>query len=321
MNSYDTPLKLKTVEKGLKPKTEGILKHIKKDRQLLILFLPCLVFYIVFRYGPMYGIIIAFKDYGVFTGIAKSTWVGFKYFIQFFTGNDFWLLTRNTFLLGFYSLVWTFPFPIAFAILLNEIRGNKIKKAIQSVSCLPTFLSVVVVCSMVIDLLSPSHGLINSIISTFGFEKQYFMIKPQWFRTVYIVSDIWKNMGYSSIIILAALCGIDNTLYEAGTVDGCGRFKSIWFITLPGILPTIATMFIISSGNMIRVGFEKIILLYNPTTYEVADVFATYVYRKGILETNYSYATAVGLFESLVSLALLLITNYASKKMSEQSLW
>lgn len=296
-------------------------KHFKRDRQLLIIFLPCIIFYTIFRYGPMYGIIIAFKKYGVFLGIAKSPWVGLKYFEQFFTSPDFWLLFKNTLLLGLYTLLWTFPFPIVFSILLNEVRNNKFKKTIQTVSYLPSFLSIVVISSMVIDFLSPSRGLINNLISAVGFERQYFMIKPEWFRTVYIASDIWSTMGFGAIIYLAALSGVDPTLYEAGRVDGCSRFRAMWHITLPGIFPTIATMFILKSGNMFRIGFEKVLLLYTPTTYEVADVFSTYVYRKGMLESNYSYAAAVGLFESIVALIMLLITNTISKKLSEQSLW
>lgn len=298
-----------------------ILRHIRKDRQLLIIFLPCLIFYAIFRYGPMYGIIIAFKDYGVFLGILKSPWVGFKYFEQFFTSSDFLLLFRNTFLLGIYSLLWTFPFPIMFAILLNEIKNKVFKKTIQTVSYLPTFLSVVIICSMVIDFLSPGHGMINNILSSLGFERQYFIAKPEWFRTIYIASDIWSGLGYGAIIYLAALTGIDPTLYEAGTMDGCNRFQAMRHITLPGIFPTIATMFIISAGSIFKIGYEKVLLLYTPTTYEVADIFSTYVYRKGLIDMNYSYGAAVGLFQSAVALVMLLGANYASKKFGEQGLW
>jgi len=310
-------------ELSTKPKKDfnSILKHIKKDRQLLLLFLPCIIFYAIFRYGPMYGVIIAFKKYGVFLGILKSPWVGLKYFEQFFSSMDFWPLFKNTLLLGLYNLAWTFPFPIIFAVLLNEVKNQKFKKTIQTVSYLPSFLSVVIICSMVIDFLSPSHGLINNIIAGLGFEKQYFMIKPEWFRTIYIASDIWSGMGYGAIIYLAALSGIDPELYDAGKVDGCSRFQTIWNITLPGIFPTIATMFILKTGNMFRIGYEKVLLLYTPTTYEVADVFSTYVYRKGLLESNYSYAAAVGLFESVIALIMLLLANTISKKLSEQSLW
>lgn len=312
----------KTVStKKTKSAFSGVLRHIKKDRQLLVLFMPCILFYIIFRYGPMYGTIIAFKKYSPFLGFIKSPWVGFKYFIQFFTGNDFFLLLKNTFLLGFYNLIWSFPVPIIFALLLNELRNARFKKLIQTVSYLPSFLSVVIVCSMVIDFLSTHNGMINNIISALGFEKHYFIADPKWFRTIYISSDIWTGFGIHAVIYIAAIAGIDPSIYEAGIIDGCSRLKAVWHITIPGIFPTMATMFIISTGNMFRIGFEKVFLLYTPTTYEVADVFATYVYRRGISEGNYSFGAAVGLFESLVALILLLITNYASKKLSEQSLW
>ncbi len=298
-----------------------VFHHIKRDKQLLIIFLPCLLFYAIFRYGPMFGLVMSFQDYGIFLGYFKSPWVGFKHFINFFTGNDFLLLFKNTFLLGLYSLLWTFPFPIIFAIFLNEVRNAKFKKSIQTISFLPSFLSVVIVSSMVIDFLSPSKGLINSIIGALGFEPKYFIIDPKWFRTIYIASDIWTSMGYGAIIYLAAIAGVDQALYEAARVDGCGRLKAIWYITLPSILPTITTMFIIRSGSMFSVGYEKVLLLYTPTTYKVADVFSTYVYRKGLLEANYSYAAAVGLFESVVALVMLLLSNKLSKKLTENSLW
>jgi putative aldouronate transport system permease protein len=285
------------------------------------MFIPCLVFYVVFRYGPMYGIIIAFKKYNVYQGIIKSPWVGFKYFEQFFRSKDFFLLMRNTVLLGLYHFLWTFPCPIIFAILLNEIKAEKFKKTVQTVSYLPSFLSIVIIVSMVIDMLSPGQGIINRMLVFFGLEKQYFMIKPKWFRTIYIASDIWAGTGFGSIIYLSALSSIDQNLYEAGKVDGCNRFNAIMHITLPSLFPTIATMFIIRAGNIFRIGYEKVLLMYNPMTYEVADIFSTYVYRKGLLESNYSYATAVGLFESVIALIMLVSANALSKKLSESSLW
>lgn len=297
------------------------LKHIKKDRQLLLIFLPCALFYAIFRYGPMFGLVMAFQDYGIFLGYLKSPWVGLKHFIKFFNSPDFLLLFKNTFLLGLYNLLWTFPFPILFAILLNEVRNAKFKKSIQTISFLPSFLSVVIVSSMLIDFLSPNGGLINQIIGALGFESKYFIIDPKWFRTIFIASEIWTTMGYGAIVYLAAIAGVDPALYEAAKVDGCGRIRAIWNITLPSILPTIATMFILKSGSMFSIGYEKVLLLYTPTTYKVADIFSTFVYRKGLLERNYSYAAAVGLFESVVALCLLIISNKLSKKLTEQSLW
>lgn len=296
-------------------------KKIKRDRQLLILFIPCILFYATFRYGPLYGLIIAFKDYNVFQGIVDSEWVGLKHLDKFFNGYDFQVLFRNTLLLGFYALIFGFPFPIIFAILLNEVRVNWLKKTIQTFSYLPAFLSVVIICSMLTDFLSPSIGIINRIIASLGFEKTYFLIQPEWFRTIYVASDIWATLGYEAIIYLAAIAGISPTLYEAAKVDGASRFRMIWSVTIPSILPTILIMFILKTGSMIRVGYEKVLLLYNPATYEVADVFSTFVYRKGILESNYSYAAAVGMFEALIAMIMVLSANFLSKKAGGRGLW
>lgn len=314
-----------TEEKKLKTnsnsKLSNTMKHLKKSRQLLIIFLPCIIFYIMFRYGPMYGVIIAFKKYNTFLGIIKSPWVGLKYFEQFFSNPDFFLLFKNTFLLGIYSLLWTFPFPIIFALLLNEMKNHKLMKSIQTISNLPTFLSTVIICSMVIDFLSPSRGIINKFISVLGFQKQYFIADPHWFRTIYIASDIWSGLGFGAIIFLAAISGVDPSQYEAGIIDGCNRFHSMIYITIPSIIPTIVTMFILKTGDIFGIGFEKVLLLYTPTTYSVADIFSTYVYRKGLIDMNYSYGAAVGLFQAVVSLFMLLLSNTVSKKLSDTSLW
>jgi len=296
-------------------------KRAKRDRQLWIILLPCIAFYALFRYGPMYGLIVAFKEYDIWDGLIKSDWVGFKHFIEFFHSQDFVLLFRNTLLLGLSNLVFSFPFPILFALLLNEVRIKKLKTLAQTVSYLPSFLSVVIVCSMFIDLLSPTHGLVNTILENLGFPRTYFIIKPEWFRFIYVSSGIWQSMGYSAIIYLAALSGIDKTLYEAGEIDGCGRLRAIWHITIPGILPTVITMFIISSGHIMRIGYEKVLLLYTPVTYKVADVFSTFVYRKGLENWDFSYATAVGLFESVIAIIFLFITNNISKKFTQNSIW
>lgn len=294
---------------------------MKRDRQLLILFIPCIVFYAIFRYGPLYGLIIAFKDYSVYQGILGSEWVGLKHFRRFFESPDFWLLFKNTLLLGGFTLLWAFPFPIVFAILLNEVRGVRFKKTVQTFSYLPAFLSVVIVSSMIIDFLSPTNGAINHVLKSMGFEGIYFLAAPEWFRTIYVSSEIWQHMGYEAIIYLAAIASIDPSLYEAAKVDGASRFQMMRSITLPSIMPTVLIMFIIKSGSMFRIGYEKVLLLYNPMTYEVADVFSTYVYRKGLLETNYSYAAAVGLFEALIALIMLLVSNAISKKAGGKGLW
>ncbi|MBD2865742.1 ABC transporter permease [Paenibacillus oceani] len=296
-------------------------RHMKRDRQLLILFIPCIVFYALFRYGPLYGLIIAFKDYNVYQGILGSEWVGLEHFRKFFDSPDFWLLFKNTFLLGLFTLIWAFPFPILFAVMLNEVRSVKFKKTVQTFSYLPAFLSVVIVSSMIIDFLSPTHGLVNEALKALGLEAKYFLAAPEWFRGIYVSSEIWQHMGYEAIIYLAAIASIDPTLYEAARVDGASRFQMMRYITIPSIMPTILIMFIIKSGSMFRIGYEKVLLLYNPMTYEVADVFSTYVYRKGLLETNYSYAAAVGLFESVIALIMLLLSNRISKRAGGRGLW
>jgi len=300
---------------------QKLLKKIARDRQLLVLFVPCIVFYAIFRYGPLYGLIIAFKDYSVYTGILNSPWVGFKHFERFFSGPDFFLLFRNTFLLGFFSLIFSFPFPIILAILLNEVRVRWFKKFVQTASYLPTFLSVVIISSMITDFLSPNNGIVNKLLNQFGFESKYFLIDPEWFRPIYVLSDIWANTGYEAIIFLAAIAGINPTLYEAARVDGASRMRMMWHVTLPSLMPTVLVMFILKTGSMFRIGYEKVLLLYNSMTYNVADVFSTFVYRKGLLESNYSYGAAVGLFEALVALVMLLSANLISKRLGGKGLW
>lgn len=308
-------------KKPLDSRFAATLKHIRRDRQLLLLFIPCVLFYVIFRYGPLYGLVIAFKDYSVFQGVLGSEWVGLEHFQKFFSNQDFWMLFRNTFLLGFFTLIFGFPFPIILAVLLNEVRVKWFKKSIQTFSYLPAFLSVVIISSMIIDFLSPTNGLINQFISILGFEKKYFLVDPNWFRPIYVISEIWATMGYQAIIYLAAIAGINPTLYEAAKVDGANRWHMMRNITIPGLMPTVIVMFILNTGNMFRIGYEKVLLLYNPLTYDVADVFSTYVYRKGLLESSYSYAAAVGMFESAVALVMLLGANQLSKRMGGSGLW
>lgn len=321
MSDTNTAAMAAKAKPSFKHKMGSLGKRIVRDRQLLIIFIPCLVFYLLFRYGPLYGLIIAFKDYSVFKGIIDSPWVGFDNFTKFFNAPEFWQLFKNTFLLGFLTLVFSFPVPIMLALLLNEVRISWFKKGVQTASYLPTFLSVVIISSMIIDFLSPTNGIINKLLVMIGFESKYFLIDPNWFRPIYILSEIWTNAGYESIVYLAAIAGISPTLYEAAKVDGATRFKTIFSVTLPSILPTVLIMLILKTGNMITIGYEKVLLLYNTMTYEVADVFSTFVYRKGLLANDYSYGAAVGLFEAFVAMALLLISNYASKRMGGSGLW
>lgn len=307
--------------KSPRQKKKGLIFKIIRDRNLLLLALPGVLFLIIFRYIPILGNVIAFQNYDVWVGFIDSEWVGFKHFIRFLTSSDFFEVLRNTFLLGLYDLVWSFPMPIIFALFLNEVRCVRYRKFLQTVSYLPHFLSIVVVAGMVTMFLSPSDGLINIIISKLGMEKQYFLIEPRWFRTIYISSGIWQHFGFSSIIFIAALTGIDPALYESAEMDGCKRLKKMWYISIPGILPTLVIMFILSTGRIMRIGFQKVLLLYNPSTYEVADIIATYVYRFGLEDARYSYAAAVGLFNSVISLLFVLSANWLSRKVTENSLW
>ncbi len=304
-----------------KAQKEGLWFRIKRDRQLLLLLLPGLLFYAIFRYGPMFGLVIAFKKYSPFLGVAKSPWVGLENFTKFFSTNDFWLLFRNTLTIGVLSLAVTFPATILFALLLNEVRHKFYKKLVQTVSYLPTFLSVVIVCSMTIDILSPNSGIINQILKLLGQDPIYFMTDPKYFRAIYVISGLWSGLGSGAIIYLAALSGTDQSLYEAARIDGCGRIRMMWSITIPSIMPTIITMLILNSANVFRVGQDKILLLYNPMTYEVADVFSTFVYRKAFVENNLSFSAAVGMFESVVCCLVLFVTNKVSEKATGESLW
>jgi len=256
----------------------------------------------------MYGVIIAFKNFNMRLGIMKSPFVGFDNFERFLTHPYTWRLLRNTVLLSFYQIIFAFPVPIIFALMLNEVRHQKYKKLVQTVSYLPNFISSVAVVGMIVMMLSPSSGFVNKVlVSWFGVEPIYFMTEQRWFRPIYILSGIWQSTGWNAIIYLAALSAIDQQLYEAATIDGAGRFKQIWHITLPSIKPTIVILFILSLGSMLSVGSEKIILMYSPITYEVADVISTFVYRVGLFDAQYSYSTAIGLMNSVINLILLIV--------------
>jgi putative aldouronate transport system permease protein len=294
---------------------------VVRYKYLYFLFLPVIVWYILFCYVPMYGIIIAFKNYNVFTGIQDSPWVGFLYFKQFFQSVFFWRLLRNTFLISFYGLIFGFPAPIILALLFNELKNGIFKKTAQTISYLPHFISTVIIVSMFVEFLSPSRGLINNIIANFGGDRVYFLGDPKYFRTVYTIMNIWRGVGWGTIIYLAALTGINPELYEAAIIDGCNRFSQILHVTLPGIASTIIIMLIFRVGELLSVGSESIILMYNPSIYETADVISTYVYRRGLVEAQYSFGAAVGLFNSLVGLVLIGITNTLAKRFSDTSLW
>lgn len=298
-----------------------ILSQMYADRQLYIMLIPFLLFYALFVYKPMWGLQVAFKDYNIFKGMSGSEWVGLKNFQTVFGNPYFFRILRNTLLISFYSLVFSFPMPIILALLLNEVRNKKFKGTIQTLTYLPYFISAVVVCGMVTSFLSPSTGIVNIILDKLGFDKVYFLSKPQYFRTIFILQGIWQNTGYSSIVYIAALGGIDMELYDAANVDGCGRWKQMLHVTLPGLLPTIVTLFIINVGNVLNVNYEKIILLYQPATYETADVINSYVYRLGIEQSNYGVSTAMGLFNSAIGFVLVYIANKMSNKINGMGMW
>lgn len=299
-----------------------IIKSFKDSRTLLLMFLPGLAFYIIFCYVPMYGIIIAFKDYSFSKGIIGSDWIGMRHFINFFNHPYFFRLLRNTVLISVYSLLFAFPAPIIFALLLNECRIIKYKRIIQSVSYLPYFISTVVVVSIIVNMLSPSNGIINIFLNkTFGISPIYFMNDPKWFRFIYIGSGIWQGLGWNAIIYIAALSQIDQDLYEAAYIDGANRMQSMFHITLPSISSTIIILLILNIGSLLAVGFEKIILMYTPATYETADVISTYIFRRGIQNAEFSFATAISVINNIFNFMLLVFANKLAKTFSSTSLW
>lgn len=316
--------KTKTGKSGEKARKGYSLRAIKRDfsmnYSIYILLLPVLIWYIVFSYIPMYGAIIAFKDYSPALGILGSKWIGIRYFKDFFTGPYFGQILRNTLLISFYSIVAGFPAPIILALLLNEVRCTWYKKTVQTLTYMPYFISLVVICGL-IRIFVGSDGFISNIIALFGGESTNLLMKKEAFRSIYVISDIWQGMGWNSIVYLAALSSIDAQLYEAASLDGAGRFRQLFVVTLPGIMPTIIIMFILRIGSVMSVSSDKIILLYNDLTRETADVINSFVYRKGIEEYNYSYSTAVGLFNSVINFILIIVANKFCNRLGETSLW
>lgn len=299
---------------------EKIVQDFKKHKRKYLIILPVLLYFILFHYKPMYGVIIAFKRYRPNRGILGSDWVGLQNFIRFFKDIYFTRLLRNTFTISFLSLIFSFPMPIFLAILLNEIKNMKFKKAVQTITYMPHFIAMVVMCGMITSFCQ-TNGLINQIIEFFGGTRTNLLMKQAYFYPIYIVSEIWKNIGWDSIIFLAALSGIDQEQYEAARVDGAGRFKQMIYITLPGLLPTISILLILKMGHVLSVGYEKILLLYQPATYEVADVISTYTYRKGLIDADYSYSTAINMFNSIINIIFLHLSNKLSKKAGQSGLY
>lgn len=307
----------------LKKKNKSNLNRYKMRKYipLYIMLIPFVAYFFIFCYKPMGGLVIAFQNYSVFKGITGSDWVGLENFKNFLSTPYFGRVLKNTIVLNLWSLAFSFPAPIIFAILLNEVRIKKLQKVIQTLTYMPYFISTVVIAGIVINLLSPSYGIITLIVEKFCGEKIYFLSKPQYFRPIYTIMNIWQGLGYNAVIYIAAITGIDIQLYEAASIDGANKFRQIIHVTLPGILPTIMIMLIMRVGNMLASATDTVLLLYQPSTYEVSDIIGTYVYRTGLLDANYSLATAVSLFNSVIALILVGAANRISKKVTEVGLW
>ena len=303
------------------PSKRTLKKRFFGSWQLLILLLPGLIWYLLFCYRPMIGLRMAFYDYNIFRGFEGSTFVGLDNFRTYVMGPDFARTIKNTLMIALWQMLICFPAPIVLAIIVTEMRSNVLRKVVQTSTFLPYFISTVVVCGMVVNFLSPSTGIINKFIELLGGEATYFMVYPQYFRPIYTLMTLWQTAGFHAVVYIAALMGIDPQLYEAALVDGAGRWQRIWHITLPGIIPTIVTMFIMNIGKIVKVGYESIILLYQPSTYSTADVISTYSFRMGIQNGDYGIATAAGLFEAVIALILVIFANKLSKHLTETALW
>ncbi|MFI0718554.1 ABC transporter permease [Streptomyces sp. NPDC021224] len=295
-------------------------QSLRRDWQLYSLAVLPLLFFAVFRYLPMLGNVIAFRRYHPGGSMFGDQWVGLRYFKLFWHDPQFWHVFTNTLLMGVLTLVFAFPMPIVLALLLNEVRSRKFKKIVQSVSYLPHFLSTVIVAGVVMQFLA-ADGPVNQAVKHFGHKPILFIQEPGWFRSIYVSSELWQTVGWGTILYLAALTAIDDNLYEAARIDGANRWKQTWHVTLPGIRPTMVTLLILNIGTFMAVGFEKILLLYNPLTYPTADVISTYLYRMGVVSNNFSYAAAIGLFESLIGLVLIVSANRISRRTVGTSLW
>jgi len=305
----------------IRRESKRIGRDVSLNRYVYLMLLPVLIYYLLFHYYPLYGAQIAFRRFSPGLGILGSPWVGFSNFTSFFKSIYFGRLVRNTLTINLMNLVFGFPAPIILALLLNEVGFSPFKRVVQTLTYMPHFISVIVICGMVLNFFA-RDGLVNNLLSLFSSAPRInYMLEPQWFRTIYVASDIWQHAGWGTIVYLSALSALDPQLYEAAVIDGAGRWRQMLHVTLPGILPTIIILFILRLGSMMSVGSEKILLLYNSNIYETADVISTFVYRKGIMETDFSYSAAVGLFNSVINFAILLTANRASRLVSGTSLW
>lgn len=322
MQSIQTTKRRKTFSSLKKVKRKNpFLKSLKKDYQLYLLALPAIIYFILFHYWPMYGVQIAFKDFIAVKGITGSPWVGFKHFERFFKSFQFWRLMKNTIGVSLYQLIAGFPIPIIMALLLNQTKNKRLKKTVQTVTYAPHFISVVVLTGMLYIFLSPRNGIINQFLSLFGIDSIFFLGDPKYFKSVFVWSGVWQNAGWGSIIYLAALSGINPELYEAAKVDGATKLRTIWHIDIPGIMPTAVILLIMNVGKIMNVGFQKAYLLQNSLNVESSEIIATYIYKIGLLQSQYSYSTAIGLFNTVINIILLVSVNKISKIVSDTSLW
>lgn len=306
---------------AVKKKKTGFVANLIKYKEDYLMLVPGLLFFLVFCYGPMYGLIIAFQDYYPLRGIDGSAFVGLKHFKALLTNPFFMSVLRNTLVISLYKLLVCFPAPIFLCIVLNEIKCMKFKKLAQSVSYLPHFISWVVVSGIIIEFLSPSRGPVNILLQNLGLEPIFFVAEAKYFRGVLVISDLWKSIGWGSIVYLAAVTSIDPSLYEAAEMDGAGRIRKIIHITLPSLLPIVTVMLIMQSGKILNDSFEQVYNFLTPSTYEVGDVISTFVYRMGIQKMQYSFTTAVDLFKNIISFGLVMLTNYVARKTNDYALW
>lgn len=319
-NAYKE-LDLKKQKSKLGVKTKKFYKQMMRDKYLYLLALPGILYFLIFKYVPMWGITIAFKDFSPFLGFADSPWVGAKHFQTLFASPDFWMILRNTLAISLLNILLFFPLPIVLSILLNEIRNQAYKSTVQSIIYLPHFLSWVIIASLSFTLLSTSDGIVNQVLEMVGMDKIAFLTNPDTFWFLLTGQSVWKEVGWGTIIFLAAIAGVNVELYEAAKMDGANRFRQIWHVTLPAIRNVIIILLILRLGDIMEVGFEQVFLMYNGAVSEVAEVFDTYVYRVGIQQGQFSYSTAVGLFKSIVGLVLVVIANKMSKKFGEEGIY
>ena len=304
-----------------KARRRRLWRRVKRKRVLYLMLLPGMLLLLIFHYIPMWGVLIAFKDYRVLKGILASNWVGLKHFRAFYGGRMFSSVVLNTLILNCYSLIFAFPLPLVFALMLNEVRVDWFKKGVQTITYMPHFISTVVIVGMMKELLSPTNGIVNQILMRMGHEPIYFFGKAGYFRSLYIISGAWAGTGWGSIVYLAAITAVDVSLYEAATIDGASRLQKIWHVTLPCIRSTFMVMLILRLGQMLGSDSEKVLLMQTSGNRSVSELLSTYIYNRGVLNSEYSYSTAVGLFNSAVSFLLILVANTLSRRLTEESLW